>query len=138
MRSPGHGRTSPAKEALVIAAVQAGAQAADAAKAAGVCERTARTIIAECRQLSPELIPDQDHTIAILAGDIMVNMLEYMARQPPEVQWKHGAPLNFIRGTVQDKMMRRSPPANSNVNIYVSFDQPPDIIPHYKNAETET
>ena len=71
--------------------------------------------------MSPELIPAQDALIAELAGEIQLDMLDYMKDQDRAEQWRNAYTINAIRGTARDKQLKATAaPVTINVNTLIT------------------
>ena len=114
-------RYRPRQRAALLAAVQAGESPVRAAAEIHIPERTAQRWIAQWRAMSPELIPAQDALIAGLAGEIQLDMLDYMRNQDRAEQWRNAYTINAIRGTARDKQLKATTvPVTINVNTLIT------------------
>ena len=121
MAKRGDRRYRPRERAALLAAVQAGESPVRAAAEIRIPERTAQRWIAKWRAMSPELIPAQDALIAELAGEIQLDMLDYMKDQDRAEQWRNAYTINAIRGTARDKQQKATAaPVTINVNTLIT------------------
>ena len=116
------GAIQPDVEAKLIAMVRSGYRASQAARELGMAQSTAYKIMHRIEDSGAEIIPKHDQAIAEIAGEIQIDMLEWMIDQPPELQWKNAFSINAMRGTPIDKIIERSKGSQP------SQDKPPFVI----------
>ena len=123
-------------KAQALALVRMGKPAKHVAVELGLPVRTVQTWASEQRQMALEeddrIIADQDYHLVIRTGELIQDALEELAESDQPL-YKYLVPLNIVRGTPQDKILRRKESKGTTVHTYgptiiVTNAQAPDTV----------
>ncbi len=108
-------------KAQALALVRMGKPAKRVAVELGLPIRTVQTWASEQRQMALEeddrIIADQDYHLVIRTGELIQDALEELAASDQPL-YKYLVPLNIVRGTPQDKILRRKESKGTTVHTY--------------------
>ena len=126
-------------KAQALALLELGNPASHVAQELSIPERTVSRWAGRWRQMAAEegdrILTDEDYRLAVRTSQLLHDALDQM--EGKEDLWKYLVPLNIVRGTSIDKILKRkeakhSPVQAQNITInFISQERPqesPDII----------
>ena len=120
-------------KAQALALLELGQPASHVAQEMSIPERTVSRWAGRWRQMAAEegdrLITDEDYRLAVRTSQLLHDALDQM--EGKEDLWKYLVPLNIVRGTSIDKILKRkearhSPVQAQNITINFISQKPPD------------
>ena len=125
------------EKAKALVRIRLGEPAKRVALELGYPPRTVQTWAAEMRQSALEesdrIIIDQDYHLVIRTGELLQDAVEDLA-DSGEPLYKYLVPLNIVRGTPEDKILKRQdqrlpvPPGKITINFISQHRPPEDVI----------
>jgi hypothetical protein len=123
-------------KAQALALLELGKPASHVAQEMSIPERTVSRWAMRWREMAAEegdrILTEEDYRLAVRTSQLLHDALDQM--EGKEDLWKYLVPLNIVRGTSIDKILKRQEPKYQpsaqaqNITINFISQKPPDVI----------